>query len=76
MRFAAITTAITLLSSAQAFVLPEGAKDGVYMVTRNPDGTDVHTKMTSAHAARSIAERHDANPSLERRLQGEIWCGT
>jgi hypothetical protein len=65
----------TLLASAQAFVIPEGATDGVYAVARDTDGTEVHTKITSANAARSPKEAGGVSSGLESRSNGQIWCG-
>lgn len=75
MLFTNIAAFFVLLASAQAFVIPEGATDGVYAVPRDADGTEVHTKVASANAARSLNEVHVASSGLESRSDGRIWCG-
>ena len=75
MLFPNVAAFFVLLASAQAFVIPGGATDGVYAVARDADGTEVHTKIASADAARSLNEAGGASSGLESRSDGRIWCG-
>jgi hypothetical protein len=75
MLFPNVAVFFALLASAQAFVIPEGATNGVYAVARDADGTEVHTKIASANAERSPNEALVTSSGLESRSDGRIWCG-
>jgi hypothetical protein len=63
---------LALVASTQAFAIPEGTTNGVYAVTRDADGNDVHTRVAFADAA---IEARDPGHELESRSKGEKWCG-
>jgi hypothetical protein len=56
-----------MAASTGAFVIPDGATDGVYAVARDAKGNDVHTKLS----ARTLDSKFD----LKTRSDGQIWCG-
>ncbi|KAH7385582.1 hypothetical protein DE146DRAFT_667605 [Phaeosphaeria sp. MPI-PUGE-AT-0046c] len=72
MLFTKLTAFFALAASIQAWVIPEGAANGVYAVTRDADGKDVHTRIDQAESA---LEERDADYKLERRFYGQIFCG-
>jgi hypothetical protein len=72
MLFIKLAAFFTLAAFNQAWVIPEGTANGVYAVTRNENGHDVHTKIASEDTA---MELRDPNHKLERRVDGQIWCG-
>jgi hypothetical protein len=73
MLFIKLAAFFTLAASAQAWVIPEGTANGVYAVTRDEHGNDVHTKIADADTSLEV---RDADRELERRVDGQIWCGT
>jgi hypothetical protein len=73
MLFVNLGALFALVASTQAFVIPEGATDGVYTVTRDASGADVHTKIASAEAT---IEARGSGQKLENRSAYQIWCGT
>lgn len=64
--------ALPLAALTHAWVIPEGTTDGVYAVTRDANGNDVHTRIA---AVDSTLEVRDPEHELERRSIGQIWCG-
>lgn len=63
---------LPLAAITQAWVIPEGTANGVYAVTRDADGKDVHTRIDSADSALEIRY---PDHELERRATNQIWCG-
>jgi hypothetical protein len=72
MLFVNLAALLALTASTQAFAIPEGATNGVYAVTRDADGNDVHTRVASADAT---IEARGPDHELESRSKGEKWCG-
>ena len=76
MRFTDIATVVAFLASANAWVIPEGAADGVYKVSRGEDGNEVHTRVANANAVGSlVTDEGSMSSGLEARADGRIWCG-
>lgn len=72
MLFIKLAAFFTLAAFTQAWVIPEGTTNGLYAVTRNENGHDVHTRIVSADAS---LELRNPDHELERRVDGQIWCG-
>lgn len=82
MRFTTICQLLVLAPFAQAFVIPKGTADGVYMVHTNEEGHEIHERLGPALAsdASSIPEDMPGvspNPQLlPRQSSGiEYFCG-
>ncbi|CAO2651778.1 Nn.00g000610.m01.CDS01 [Neocucurbitaria sp. VM-36] len=73
MRFLNLATAATLLTLAQAFVIPSGTEDGVYGVSVREDGTEVHTKISERDP--TSATPYNEVSAFEKRQNDRIWCG-
>ena len=67
-----LATLLPLAAVTQAWVIPEGAADGVYAVTRDANGNDVHTKIDYTDSA---LQMRSLDHGLERRATNQIWCG-
>jgi hypothetical protein len=59
MLFVKLTALFTLVAFTGAFVIPEGATEGIHAVTRDTNGNDVHTAVAVAVAV-AVAFADDA----------------
>ncbi|KAJ2973234.1 hypothetical protein NQ176_g6726 [Zarea fungicola] len=79
MHFVNIAIGVTMAAMAQAFTMPEGTTNGVYVVHIDPNGKEVHTKIYDSTDIQSSQPDHATtvgeSGDLERRYHGEIWCG-
>jgi hypothetical protein len=71
MRFTTIFQILAAAALSQALIIPKDiTADGVYQVTTKADGTEVHTKIANTTSLDAVAV-----PALERRGNGQTWCG-
>lgn len=73
MRFLSVATLLALGSSIQGFVIPRDSADGLYSITTYENGTEVRTKLEDR--PNSFQSAWLPARSLERRDDGQLWCG-
>jgi hypothetical protein len=71
MRFTTIFQILAAAALSQALIIPKDiTADGVYQVTTKVDGTEVHTKIANTTSLDAVTVS-----ALERRGNGQTWCG-
>ncbi|KAI0401898.1 hypothetical protein F4802DRAFT_600582 [Xylaria palmicola] len=73
MRFASLIP--LLISSTKAFTIPEGQPDGVYQVTKDANGTEIHTLLGELEEFESGSAHHGRRAVSASEAAGTVICG-